>query len=85
MSEHRYNFNNVLSDLKTILYDDQDYLAEMLFNSIRDGFEKIQNHQELKSDSELLTIAVYQCLMNTFLSTFELVEALEGGEYAEET
>ena len=83
MSE-RYNFDNVLLDLKTVLYD-QDLLTTVLFNSIRDGFEKIQNHQELKSDSELLTIAVYQCLMNTFLSTFELVESLEGGEYGEET
>ena len=84
MSENKYNFNNILLDLKTVLFD-QDVLTTMLFNSIKDGFEKIQNHQELKSDSELLTIAVYQCLMNTFLSTFELVESLEGENYAEET
>ena len=61
MSE-RYNFDNILLDLKTILFD-QDVLTTMLFNSIKDGFEKIQLHQELKSDSENLTIAVYQCLM----------------------
>jgi len=83
MSEKKYSFNNILLDLKTVLFD-QDMLTTMLFNSIKDGFEKIQLHQELKSDSELLTIAVYQCLMNTFLSTFELVEAL-GENYAEET
>ena len=83
MSEKKYSFNNILLDLKTVLYD-QDYLTTMIFSSIKDGFEKVQLHQELKSDSEHLTIAVYQCLMNTFLSTFQLVESLEGEEYGEE-
>ena len=70
------DFSNFLKDLKLIM-SDNDALADMLYNQIEIGFERISLVQELKSTPQDLTLGIYQLIMNQFLDIFILMDSME--------
>ena len=70
------DFSNFLKDLKLIM-SDNDALADMFFNQIQIGFERIALFQELKSTPQDLTLGIYQLIMNQFLDIFILMDSME--------
>jgi len=70
------NISNLMQDLKTIFYDD-DNLHDIFYLKLQRSFEHIGEFQELKSSPETMTIFILSILYNHWEPLFEFMEMME--------